>query len=69
MLYLLINHANIVQLISQDVLHVNLKILQFIVSHVGVIIISQEKIAYLVKLQVEYAMHVIILIDNAYHVS
>ena len=58
------DHANIVKIRLLDVIHVNFKILQFIVLSVIVIIISQEKVVCLVKLQVEYAMHVIILMES-----
>ena len=61
------DHVNIVQLILLDVHHVNFKILQFTVFHVIVIIIIQEEVVYLVKLQVKHAMHVIILMDIVKH--
>ena len=67
MLYLLMDHANIVQHIQLGAKHVNLKILQFIVLSVIVVIIILKEVVCLVKLQVEYAMHVIILMDIVQH--
>ena len=66
-LYLLMDHVNIVQLILLDVHHANLMILQFIALHVIVVIIIQKEVVCLAKLQVEYVMHVIIQIHNAFH--
>lgn len=66
-LYILMDHACIVQIKLLDALHVKYKMISFIALHVKVIIISRKEVVYLVTLQMEYAMHALIIMDIVKH--